>query len=161
MADRPYSGFSRTSERTTRLNWTTTRIWYVDVWELKLSFRPLRRRIIKLNKNETHNEWIMIMLLEHHPYFVQRGSRDSGYRRPCSSGVWSASRVGRRPSFFSARRTPEKMFVFRHRRRIEIFCHPFSIRQRPNASLSDPWQAPATYHRPSCELYDPRVGRSP
>ena len=39
-----------------------------------------------------------------HPYFVRRKSRASGYRRPCSSRVWSASRVGTLPSFFGARR---------------------------------------------------------
>ena len=42
------------------------------------------------------------MLFEQHPYFVQRGSRVSGYRRPCSSRVWPASRAGTLPSFFRA-----------------------------------------------------------
>ena len=36
------------------------------------------------------------------PVLVQRRSRTSGYRRPCSSRVWSASRVGTHPSFFRA-----------------------------------------------------------
>ena len=45
-----------------------------------------------------------MMLFEHHPYFVQRRSRASRYRRPCSSRVWLASRVGTLPSFFRAGR---------------------------------------------------------
>ena len=45
-----------------------------------------------------------MMLLERHPYFVQRRSRASLYRRSCSSRVWSASRVGTLPSFFRAGR---------------------------------------------------------
>ena len=45
-----------------------------------------------------------MMLCEQHPYFVHRRSRASGYRRPCSSRVWSASRVGTFPSFFRAGR---------------------------------------------------------
>ena len=43
------------------------------------------------------------MLLEQHP-FVQRRSRASGYRRPCSCRIWPASRVGTLPSFFGAGR---------------------------------------------------------
>ena len=35
-----------------------------------------------------------------HPYFVHRRSRASGHRRPCSSTVWSTSRVGTPPLFF-------------------------------------------------------------
>ena len=46
----------------------------------------------------------VMMLIEQHPYFVQRRSRASGYRRPCSSRAWSGSRVGTLPSFFSAGR---------------------------------------------------------
>ena len=46
----------------------------------------------------------VLMLFEQHPYFVRRRSRASGYRRPCSSRVWSASRVGTLPSFFRAGR---------------------------------------------------------
>ena len=42
----------------------------------------------------------VMVLFERHPYFVRRSSRASGYRRPCSSRVWSASRVGTLPSFF-------------------------------------------------------------
>ena len=48
------------------------------------------------------SKWMMPF--EQHPYFVQRRSRASGYRRPCSSRVWSASRVGTLPSFFRAGR---------------------------------------------------------
>ena len=44
------------------------------------------------------------MLFEQQPYFVQRRYRASGYRRPCSSNVSSASRVGTLPSFFTAGR---------------------------------------------------------
>ena len=39
---------------------------------------------------------------EQHPYFVRRKSRVSGHRRPCSSRVWSASRVGTLSFFFTA-----------------------------------------------------------
>ena len=42
-----------------------------------------------------------------------------------------------------------------------FFCHLLSIHQESNVFFSDAWQAPAMYHRPSCELCDPRVGRSP
>ena len=49
-----------------------------------------------------------------------------------------------------------KNAYFCHRRWIEISCNLFSIHRRSNA-----WQAPAIYHRPSCELCGPRVGRSP
>ena len=45
-----------------------------------------------------------MMVLQQHPFFVQRKYRASGYRRPCSSRVWSASRVGTLPSFFRAGR---------------------------------------------------------
>ena len=41
-----------------------------------------------------------LLLFEQHPHFVQRRSHASGYRRPCSSRVWSASRVGVLPPFF-------------------------------------------------------------
>ena len=41
----------------------------------------------------------VMMLLEQHSFFVQRRSRASAYRRPCSSRVWSASRVSTLPSF--------------------------------------------------------------
>ena len=54
---------------------------------------------------------------------------------------------------------PKNAF-FCHRRWIEIFCHLFPVHQRSDV-FSDAWQAPAIYHRPSCELCDPRVGRSP
>ena len=43
--------------------------------------------------------------------------------------------------------------------RFLVVC--FLYTQRPNVFFSDAWQAPTTYHRPSCELCDPRVGRSP
>ena len=46
----------------------------------------------------------VMVLFEQHPYFVRRRSRALGYRRPCSSRVWSASRVGTLPSFFRAGR---------------------------------------------------------
>ena len=42
----------------------------------------------------------VMMLLEQHTHCVQRKSRASGYRRPCNSSVWSASRVGTLVSFF-------------------------------------------------------------
>ena len=41
-----------------------------------------------------------MLFAEQYPYFFQRRSRDSGYRRPCRSRVlWSANRVGRLPGF--------------------------------------------------------------
>ena len=46
----------------------------------------------------------VMMLLQQHPCFVERRSRASGHRRPCSSRVWSASRVGTLPSFLRAGR---------------------------------------------------------
>ena len=42
-----------------------------------------------------------------------------------------------------------------------IFCRLFSAQQRPNVFVSDPWPAPATYHRSFCEHRGQRVGRSP
>ena len=45
-----------------------------------------------------------LLLFEQHSHFVRRRSRASGYRRPCSSRVWSASRVGTLPSFLRAGR---------------------------------------------------------
>ena len=42
----------------------------------------------------------VMVLFEQHPYFVRRRPRAPGYRRPCSSRVWLASRVGKLPSFF-------------------------------------------------------------
>ena len=44
------------------------------------------------------------MLFEQHPHIVQPRSRASGYWRPCSIRVRSASRVGTLPSFFRAGR---------------------------------------------------------
>ena len=41
----------------------------------------------------------MKTLFEQHPYFIQRRSRASGCRRPCSSRAWSESRAGTLPSF--------------------------------------------------------------
>ena len=55
----------------------------------------------------------------------------------------------------------EKMPDFCHRSGIEIFSRLFSVHQRPNVFFLDASQVPVTYHRPSCELCDPRVGRSP
>ena len=46
----------------------------------------------------------VMIQFEQHSYFGQRRSRASGYRRPCSSRVWSASRAGTLPSFFRAGR---------------------------------------------------------
>ena len=37
-----------------------------------------------------------------------------------------------------------------------VFCTPAARR-----FFLDTWQAPTTHHQPSCELCDPRVGRSP
>ena len=48
-----------------------------------------------------------------------------------------------------------------HRRWIEILCHLLSTHQRSNVFFLDSLQAPAIYHRPSCEVCDPRMGRSP
>ena len=50
---------------------------------------------------------------------------------------------------------------FCHRRGIEIFGRLLSTHERPNVFFSDAWQAPATYHRSSCEHCVPRVGRGP
>ena len=46
------------------------------------------------------------------------------------------------------------MPIFCHRRWIGIFCHLFSTHQRSKKFFSDAWQAPAIYHRPTCELCD-------
>ena len=54
----------------------------------------------------------------------------------------------------------EKCLFFCHRRWIEISCHQISTKQRSNVFFTDAWQAPAIYHQPSCELCDPKVGRS-
>ena len=43
-----------------------------------------------------------MVLFEQHPYCARRRSRASGYRRPCCSRVWSASREATLPSFFRA-----------------------------------------------------------
>ena len=40
-----------------------------------------------------------VMLIKQHPYFVERRSRDSRSRRPCSRRVRSTTRVGTRPAF--------------------------------------------------------------
>ena len=63
------------------------------------SFWPMRPSLIELCAYYNRLLW-QVMLLEQHPYFVQRRSRASGYRRPCSSRAWSISRVGTLPSFF-------------------------------------------------------------
>ena len=56
-----------------------------------------------------------MVLFEQHPYFVRRRSRASGYRRPCSSRVWSASRGGTLPSFFRAGRRLHRSWPVRQR----------------------------------------------
>ena len=69
-------------------------------WELKLYFYPSAgglKKIIVIKKRSSR-------AFQQPPYFVQRRSRASGYWRPCSSRVWSASRVGTLPSFFRAGR---------------------------------------------------------
>ena len=67
------------------------------------SFWPMRPSLIELCAYYNRLLW-QVMLLEQHPYFVQRRSRASGYRRPCSSRAWSACRVGTLPSVFRAGR---------------------------------------------------------
>ena len=47
---------------------------------------------------------------------------------------------------------PEKRSIFCHRKGIENFCRLFSTHPWANVFESHAWPAPATYHRPCCEI---------
>ena len=72
---------------------------------------------------------------------------------------WSREREIARGVNRSWKKT-EKTSTFSHRRGIDNFLGLFSIHQWSNVFLWDAWPAFATYHRPSCDHRDPRVGRS-
>ena len=87
--------------------------------------------------------------------FVSGNAGAYRWRPPkCYVYQWSTGREVARDVLrsFSQFPRPEKCPFFFHWRWIEMFSRQFSTQQRSNLIFADAWQAPAVYHRPTCEL---------